>query len=175
MSAEPSRGCVKWDGRAACWTPDHAEASHGGGSSLPLFRSPGWKQPRAGTRAANPASTSCRLSPKRQHEVWFHAGAGENKLIQSNESNCGYHQLQPLGSTTVFHAGTIGSGPRLAAYARPVTDEQAEENRREVAGLVVRLSEGQGQEGTKQLALLLVEMVCANRYFFDILLLCISG
>lgn len=56
-----------------------------------------------------------------------------------------------------------------------MTDEQAEENRREVAGLVVRLSEGQGQEGTKQLALLLVEMVCANRYFFDILLLCISG
>ena len=67
--------------------------------------------------------------------------------------------VQPLGSTTVFHAGTIGAGPRPAPPPRPVPAEQEEENRREVAGLVVRLCEAQGQEGTKQLALLLVEMV----------------
>jgi integrator complex subunit 5 len=67
--------------------------------------------------------------------------------------------VQPLGSTTVFHAGTIGAGPRVAGAPSPITKEEAEENRRDVAGLVLRLCEGVGQEGTKQLALLLVEMV----------------
>jgi hypothetical protein len=54
--------------------------------------------------------------------------------------------VQPLGSTTVFHAGTIGAGPRLAAASSPVTEEEAEENRRDVAGLVLRLCEGVGEE-----------------------------
>ena len=59
----------------------------------------------------------------------------------------------------MFHAGTIGSGPLPPSPARPVGEEQGEENRRALAGLVARLCEGQGQEGAKQLALLLVEMV----------------
>ena len=39
----------------------------------------------------------------------------------------------------MFHAGTIGSGPRLATDSKRVTDDQAEVNRRDLAGLVVRL------------------------------------
>ena len=97
-------------------------------------------------------------SPELEQEQQSPRQRAALSLLKDN-MKFGSMPVQPLGSTTVFHAGTIGSGPRLAADPRPVTEEQAEENRREVAGLVVRLSEGQGQEGPKQLALLLVEMV----------------
>lgn len=97
-------------------------------------------------------------SPELEQEQQSPRQRAALSLLKDN-MKFGSMPVQPLGSTTVFHAGTIGSGPRLAADPRPVTMEQAEVNRREVAGLVVRLSEGQGQEGPKQLALLLVEMV----------------
>ena len=103
------------------------------------------------------------FSPELEQEQQSPRQRAALSLLKDN-MKFGSMPVQPLGSTTVFHAGTIGSGPRLAADARPVTEEQAEENRREVAGLVVRLAEGQGQEGTKQLALLLVEMVGDKHY-----------
>jgi len=70
--------------------------------------------------------------------------------------------VQPLGSSTVFHAGTIGNGAHGPPEEHPVSEDQAEINRRTVAGVVMRLCEGAGEqegEGAKQLALMLVEII----------------
>jgi len=82
-------------------------------------------------------------------------------LLQDNYK-FGCMPVQPLGSSTVFHAGTIGSGAQGAPGERPVSEDEAEVNRRTVAGVVMRLCEGAsgGQgEGAKQLALMLVEII----------------
>ena len=73
----------------------------------------------------------------------------------------GVMPIQPLGSTTVFHAGTIGAGAREFSSNRLVTLEQAEINRRTVSGLIMRLCERSGEqgEGAKQLALMMVEII----------------
>jgi len=77
-----------------------------------------------------------------------------------------------LGPATVFHAGVIGAGARPPPQPPNVDTEQAERNRRIVAGVIIRLCEDQGApfssssppppgpgEGNKQLALMLVEVV----------------
>ena len=63
-----------------------------------------------------------------------------------------------------FHAGVIGSGARPAASDALVTSDQAEVNKRLVAGVIQRLCEagGPGGEGAKQLALMLVEIISPN-------------
>ena len=94
------------------------------------------------------------LSPRQQQAV---------SLLESNYKY-GTKPVQPLGSTTTFHAGVIGAGARPAAAGKPVSEEEAELNRRLVGGLVTRLAEqsypGQEEgEGNKQLALMLVEII----------------
>ena len=63
-----------------------------------------------------------------------------------------------------FHAGVIGSGARPQASDALVTSDQAEVNKRLVAGVIQRLCEagGPGGEGAKQLALMLVEVISPN-------------
>ena len=94
------------------------------------------------------------LSPRQQQVV---------SLLESNYKY-GTKPVQPLGSTTTFHAGVIGAGARQVAAQRLVSSEVAELNRRLVGGLITRLAEktypGQeAGEGNKQLALMLVEMI----------------
>jgi len=82
-------------------------------------------------------------------------------LLKDNHK-FGVMPVQPLGSSTVFHAGTIGAGARGAAAEHPVSEDQVEINRRTVAGVIMRLCEGTGDqpgEGAKQLALMLVEII----------------
>jgi len=70
--------------------------------------------------------------------------------------------VQPLGSSTVFHAGTIGGGAQGPPAGNPVSEDQTEINRRTVAGVVMRLCEGAGGQqgdGAKQLALMMVEII----------------
>lgn len=82
-------------------------------------------------------------------------------LLKDNHK-FGVMPVQPLGSSTVFHAGTIGAGARGAPPQHPVSEDQAEINRRTVAGVIMRLCEGTGEpqgEGAKQLALMMVEII----------------
>jgi len=82
-------------------------------------------------------------------------------LLKDNHK-FGVMPVQPLGSSTVFHAGTIGAGARGVAENKPVTKDQAEINRRTVAGVIMRLCESTGDqpgEGAKQLALMMVEII----------------
>ena len=102
---------------------------------------------------------SVHLGGRREGEGEFSPRQKATVSLLKDNMKFGSMPVQPLGSTTVFHAGTIGSGPLPAPRPSPVTAEEAAENRRAVAGLLIRLCEGGGQEGTKQLALLLVEMV----------------
>jgi len=93
-------------------------------------------------------------SPRQQQAV---------SLLQSNYKY-GTKPVQPLGSSTTFHAGVIGAGARVQSGERPVSQEVAELNRRLVGGLISRLAEqtypGQEEgEGYKQLALMLVEII----------------
>jgi len=94
----------------------------------------------------------------------------EQSTVRQRQAACllkdnhkfGVMPVQPLGSSTVFHAGTIGAGARTGGGDHTVTQDQAEVNRRTVAGVVMRLCEGTGDqpgEGAKQLALMLVEMI----------------
>jgi len=82
-------------------------------------------------------------------------------LLKDNHK-FGVMPVQPLGSSTVFHAGTIGAGARGDAGDHPVSRDQVEINRRTVAGVIMRLCEGTGDqpgEGAKQLALMMVEII----------------
>ena len=84
-------------------------------------------------------------------------------MLESNYKY-GTKPVQPLGSSTTFHAGVIGAGARAVPGKNPVSREVAELNRRLVGGLISRLAEAQypGQEegeGNKQLALMLVEII----------------
>ena len=87
----------------------------------------------------------------------------EINLLQNNYKH-GTKPAQPLGSTVTFHAGVIGSGARPQASDALVTSDQAEVNKRLVAGVIQRLCEagGPGGEGAKQLALMLVEVISPN-------------
>ena len=94
------------------------------------------------------------LSPRQQQAV---------SLLESNYKY-GTKPVQPLGSTTTFHAGVIGAGARPVVGERLVSPEVAERNRRLVSGMITRLAEQTypGQEpgeGNKQLALMLVEII----------------
>ena len=55
-----------------------------------------------------------------------------------------------------------GAGARGSPAQHPVSEDQAEINRRTVAGVILRLCEGMGEqqgEGAKQLALMMVEII----------------
>jgi len=110
---------------------------------------------------------SCLNSP---YCEWFGGSQEpeENSVRQNQAASLlkenhkfGVMPIQPLGSTTVFHAGTIGAGAREFSSNRLVTLEQAEINRRTVSGLIMRLCERSGEqgEGAKQLALMMVEII----------------
>ena len=88
------------------------------------------------------------LSPRQQQAI---------SLLEYNYKS-GTKPVQPLGSSTTFHAGVIGAGARPPAGQSQVSSEVAEVNRRLVAGLISRLAEGE-EEGNKQLALMLVEII----------------
>ena len=79
-------------------------------------------------------------------------------LLEDNYKH-GTKPVQPLGSTVTYHAGVIGAGTRPASPQRPVSEDQAEANRRLVAGVIQRLCDTEPGEGVKQLALMLVEMI----------------
>jgi len=82
------------------------------------------------------------------------------KLFREN-FKFGSMPVQPIGSSTVFHAGVIGDGKRVEALANTVSEEQALVNRECVCGLMVRLCRTPSgpEEGSKRLALILVELI----------------
>ena len=87
-------------------------------------------------------------------------------LLKDNHK-FGVMPVQPLGSSIVFHAGTIGAGVRGSPAQHPVSEDQAEINRRTVARVIMRLCEGTGEqqgEGAKQLALMMVEIISPDMY-----------
>jgi len=79
-------------------------------------------------------------------------------LLHSNYKH-GTKPVQPLGSTVTFHAGVIGAGARPDAPDPVVSKEHAEVNRRLISGVIQRLCETGGQEGAKQMSLMLVEII----------------
>jgi len=82
-------------------------------------------------------------------------------LLKGNHK-FGVMPIQPLGSATVFHAGTIGNGAKAVSTEQPVDPDDAEVNRRTLSGVIIRLCEGVGEvpgEGVKQLSLMLVEII----------------
>jgi len=94
------------------------------------------------------------VSPRQQQAI---------SLLESNYKS-GTKPVQPLGSSTTFHAGVIGAGAKTPAGQALVSSEVAEVNRRLVVGVISRLAEASypGQEegeGNKQLALMLVEII----------------
>ena len=70
---------------------------------------------------------------------------------------------QPLGSTTVFHAGIIGSGKRKEPASPGISPAAVELNQLTFVCAVFKVCHSGGRERSKeacrQLALLLVEMV----------------
>ena len=79
-------------------------------------------------------------------------------LLQENYKH-GTKPVQPLGATVTYHAGVIGSGVRGETGTQEVSAEQQQVNMRLVSGVIHRLCEVRGNEGCKQLALLMVEMI----------------
>ena len=82
---------------------------------------------------------SCLYSP---YCVWL---GGAVSLLNDNHK-FGVNPVQPLGSSSIFHAGTIGAGARGSPAQHPVSEDQAEINRRTVAGVIMRLCEGMGEQ-----------------------------
>jgi hypothetical protein len=82
-------------------------------------------------------------------------------LLKDNHK-FGVIHFQSLSSSTVFHAGTTGAVAMGSPARHPVSGDQADINRRTVAGVIMRLCEITGEqqgEGAKQLALMMVEII----------------
>ncbi|XP_023331257.1 integrator complex subunit 5 [Eurytemora carolleeae] len=94
------------------------------------------------------------------------------KLYREN-FKFGSMPVQPLGSSTVFHAGVIGDGIRAGAPSSRISEEESSLLRQLVSGIIIRLCESVGSDdedekrmsqqslddGCKKLSLILVEII----------------
>ena len=75
---------------------------------------------------------------------------------------------QPLGSSTVFHAGVIGAGKRSAPESPAIAADVVELNQLALVCTIFKVCHTGGRERSKeacrQLALMLVEMVTPGKF-----------
>jgi len=83
-----------------------------------------------------------------------------SRLFEEN-FKFGSMPVQPLGHSTVFHAGIIGDGKRPAEAVHPLGEFDRGLLRETLAGTIFRLCESvdDNDEGAKKLALILVELI----------------